>query len=302
MGYRPNNLASGLRKNKSKTIGILISRINSPFISSLISGIEETARKAGYSVIISQSNDRYENEVSNSKALYDSRISGLIVSLAMETRDLSHFERFIEKGIPLVFVDRVPHEFNTYKVVIDNYKAGYAATKHLIDQGCRRIAHISGAQTRNIYRERQQGYMNALMDSDLPVHEELLVHLDNLSFEEGHQAVERLLKLSQPPDGIFSVNDTVSVSAIICAKGQGLKVPEDLAVIGFNDDIVSTIIDPPMSTVSHPAIRMGEISAKRILDHSQQGYDENITEITVLNTEVIVRASSLRKKPVLGQE
>jgi LacI family transcriptional regulator len=294
MGYRPNNLAAGLRRNKSKTIGILISRINRPFISSVISGIEETARESGYNVLISQSNDKYENEVSNSKALYDSRISGLVVSLAMETQDVGHFARFIEKGIPIVFVDRVPQEFNSYKVVIDNYKAGYDATSHLIEQGCRRIAHFGGAQHRNIYKDRRQGYMDALKEHSLPIAEDLILALNILSFEEGLKATAALLDLDEPPDGIFSANDTAAVSAIVCAKQRGLKVPEDLAVIGFNDDFIASIIDPPMSTVSHPAHQMGQISAKRILEHSLQTYDANTTEITVLNTEVIVRASSLR--------
>src|SRR5690606_12526353 len=164
MGYRPNTLAAGLRNNKSNTIGISISRINRPFMSTLISGIEETARKSGFNVIISQSNDKYENEVSNLKALYDSRISGLIVSLSMETINMEHFKPFISQGIPLVFVDRVPQGFNTYNVISDNYSAGYNATKHLIDQGCKRIAHFAGAQHRNVYEERKKGYFDSLKE------------------------------------------------------------------------------------------------------------------------------------------
>src|SRR5690606_25942266 len=127
LGYRPNSLAASLRNNRSKTIGIMIARINRPFVSSLISGIEESARKSGYNVIISQSNDSYKNEIQNAKALYDSRISGLVVSLSMETKTLNHFQQFLDLGIPVVFVDRVPEELNTYKVLIDNYSAGYKA-------------------------------------------------------------------------------------------------------------------------------------------------------------------------------
>lgn len=298
MGYRPNSLAAGLRKNKSKTIGILISRINRPFISSLISGIEDTAQKSGFNVLISQSNDKYKNEVSNSKALYDSRVSGLIVSLAMETVNTDHFRQFLEKGIPIVFVDRVPDDFNSYKVVIDNYKAGYAATEHLISQGCKRIAHFAGAQQRNIYQERQKGYMDAISDAGLKPAPELIVTMNNLSFEEGQKATERLLKMPNPPDGIFSANDTAAVSAILCAKNMGVKIPEELAIIGFNDDLISSIIDPPMSTVSHPAYKMGEISAKRILEHSAKSELAGVSEITVLDTKVIHRASSLRKSKV----
>ncbi len=295
MGYRPNNLAAGLRNNKSNTIGVLISRINRPFMASLISGIEETARKEGYNVLISQSNDKYENEVSNCNALYDSRITGLIVSLSMETVDTAHFQKFVEQGIPIVFVDRVPENFNSYKVVIDNYTAGYTATKHLIEQGCTRIAHFAGAQHRNIYEERKKGYLDALRDSGLPILEELVVHFKTLSFEEGTKATKKLLKLDAPPDGIFSANDTAAVSAVMCAKKMGVEVPDQLAVIGFNDDPIASIMQPSLSTVSHPASKMGAISARRILNHSGHNYDSDLTEITVLGTEIIQRDSSMKK-------
>lgn len=296
MGYRPNTLAAGLRNNKSKTIGVLISRINRPFMSSLISGIEETARKADYNVIISQSHDKYENEVKNASALYDSRIGGLIVSLSMETKDYSHFKQFTELGIPIVFVDRVPQHYNSYKVVIDNYTSGYMATKHLIEQGCKRIAHFAGAQHRNVYEERKNGYMDALKEYGLPIEKQLVVHFKTLSAEEGAKATQKLLSLPNPPDGIFSANDTAAVSAIMQAKKNGVKIPSELAIIGFNDDPIASIVDPMLSTVTHPAAKMGEISAKRILEHSLHDLDEEISEVTILKTEVIIRSSSNRKE------
>lgn len=296
MGYRPNSLAASLRNNRSNTIGIMISRINRPFISSLISGIEESARQAGYNVIISQSNDKYENEVSNAKVLFDSQISGLVVSLAMETTDYSHFQQFVDLGIPIVFVDRVPENFNSYYVVIDNYSAGYKATKHLIEQGCKRIAHFAGAQHRNVYAERKKGYINALRDYGMSVDEDLIYTCEVLSFEEGEKAAKELLTMSNPPDGIFSSNDTAAVSAIMYAKKAGIKVPDELAIIGFNDDPLASIVDPGLSTVTHPAIKMGEISARRILEHSAETFDKSISEVTILKTEVVVRGSSLRKK------
>jgi len=298
MNYRPNSLAAGLRNNRSNTIGVMMSRINRPFISSLISGVEESARKEGYNVIISQSNDKYENEVSNAKALYDTRISGLIVSLAMETTDFSHFDQFIEKGIPIVFVDRVPSNFNSYRVIIDNYSAGYNATKHLIEQGCKRIAHFAGLQHRNVYSERKKGYVDALNDYNLEIDESLIIYFNTLDFKEGEKATKKLLKLSNPPDGIFSSNDTAAVSAIVTAKKKGVKIPEELAIIGFNDDPIASIVDPGLSSVTHPAQKMGKLSAKRILEHSHQNFDDNVSEISILNTEVVVRDSSNRNKLV----
>ncbi len=295
MGYRPNSLAASLRSNKSKTIGIMIARINRPFVSSLISGIEEAARKADHNVIISQSNDKYENEVKNAKALYDSRIGGLIVSLAMETTNTDHFKQFADSNIPIVFVDRVPQEFNSYRVIIDNYAAGYRATKHLIDQGCKRIAHFAGAQHVNVYNLRKKGYLDALRENGLEVDENLIIDLETLSFEEGRVATNKILDLKNPPDGIFSSNDTAAVSAILCAKEKGVKIPEELAIIGFNDDPISSIVEPSLSTVSHPAMKMGEISTQRILEHSDENLGSSISEITMLDTKIIVRNSSKRK-------
>lgn len=296
LGYRPNSIAASLRNSKSNTIGIMIARINRPFIASLISGVEERARKAGYNVIISQSNDNYENELNNAKALYDSRITGLIASLAMETKDYAHFQQFVDQGIPIVFVDRVPQGFNSYLVVIDNYAAGYRATKHLIEQGCKRIAHFAGAQHLNVYQERRKGYEDALRECGLPVEEELIVRFKTLSFEEGKKATKKLLKMKNPPDGIFSANDTAAVSAIIYAKKHGVRIPEELAIIGFNDDPIASIVDPGLSTVTHPATKMGKISAQRILEHTEKEKDQSITEVTILNTELIIRESSQRSK------
>lgn len=296
LGYRPNSIAASLRNNKSRTIGIMIARINRPFVSSLISGIEEVAREAGYNVVISQSSDNYLNEINNARALYESRIGGLIVSLGMETVNTDHFKLFTEKNIPLVFVDRVPEEFNSYKVVIDNYSAGFKATQHLIDQGCKRIAHFAGAQHMNVYHLRKKGYLDALKQNGLIRDEDLILDLNTMSFEEGKIATEKLLDMDNPPDGLFSSNDTAAVSAILCAKERGIKIPEDLAIIGFNDDPMASIVEPALSTVSHPSMQMGRISAQKILEHSATDLPSGVAEISVLDTEVIIRKSSNRKE------
>ena len=292
MGYTPNELASSLRNNKTKTIGVLISRINRPFMSSLISGIEETAQKAGYNVIITQSHDSYKDEVNMAQALYNSRVSGIICSLAMETTKTSHFDQFMEKDIPLVFVDRVPKDFDTYRVMIDNYSAGYKATNHLIEMGAKRIAHIGGLKFRNIYKERERCYRDALKEHNLPIDEDLIQHVKTMSYDEGEKATNKLLDMDNPPDGIFSSNDTTGVAAIQVAKQRGLIIPDELKIIGFNNDPLSQIIDPGLSTISHPAYEMGKTSSKKILKHLKKSDKKSITEITFLNTEIIVRGST----------
>lgn len=295
MGYVPNTLAAGLRGNKTNTIGVLIPTVTQPFLSSLISGIEITAQKSGYNVIIMQSHDSYEEEVSMAKSLYSSRVSGVISSLAMETRDTSHFQQFVSNNIPLVFVDRVPKDFNTFRVIIDNYAAGYKATKHLIEQGCTRIAHLTaGSEFGNLYSERKRGYIDALKDNNLPLIEELIVNLKTVTYEEGAKASNKLFDLPNPPDGIFASGDIIAVSAIQSAKKRGIKIPEELAIIGFNNDPISQIIDPNLSTITHPAAKMGKASAEIILKNIKSNKKDEVKEITFLNTEVLVRESSKR--------
>jgi LacI family transcriptional regulator len=294
MGFRPNVLAASLRNKKTKTVGVLISRINRPFLSSLISGIEETLQKAGYNTIIIQSNDSYKNEVNMTKVLYSNRVSGVICSLAMETRNTSHFQQFINSNIPLVFVDRVPKEIDTCRVMIDNYSAGYMATQHLIDQGCKRIAHYAGSQYRNVYSERKRGYLDALKHNKLVADNDLLVYFKILSYEEGEIVTNRLLDLKNPPDGIFSSNDSTAVAAIKVAKKRNIRVPDDLAIIGFNNDPISDIIEPSLSTITHPAFEMGKASAEKILSLLESPIIDEAKEITFLNTEVLVRESSKR--------
>ncbi|MFD0989251.1 LacI family DNA-binding transcriptional regulator [Mariniflexile jejuense] len=294
MGYRPNNLAASLRSKKTKTIGVLLPTITQPFLSSLISGIEIASQKAGYNVIIMQSHDSYEEEVNLTQSLYNNRVSGVICSLAMQTQNTDHFQVFMDNNTPLVFVDRVPKHFSTFRVVIDNFAAGYKATNHLISQGCKRIAHLTVGSEFSIYHERKMGYLAALKDAGLTFEDELLVRLKEVTYEEAEKAANKLLDLKNPPDGVFTPGDILGVSVIQCAKKRGVKVPNALAVIGFNNDPISNIIDPNLSTITHPAEKMGKASAEIILKSLKSSKKDEVKEITFLNTEVLVRESSLR--------
>ena len=265
-GYRPNIMAVNLRNQQSKTIGVLISWINRPFFSNLISGVEAEARARGYNVIISQTTDNLAIERDNAKALYDMRICGLITSLSIETLEYQHFEQFYKSDTPVVFVDRVPGDFDGQKVMIDNFKAGYDATTHLIDQGCRRIAHIGGSLNQMLYKERLRGFLQALEDHGLAADPDLILSGKSLSRQESLVMAAELFKNGHSPDGVFGANDIAAVCAIQMAKKVGKKVPEDVAVIGFNDDPICEIVDPPLSSMYHPAYEMGKICVSRILD------------------------------------
>ncbi|PHN01633.1 LacI family DNA-binding transcriptional regulator [Flavilitoribacter nigricans] len=294
-GYRPNTIASSLRTNRSNTIGIMVSWINRPFISSLISGIEKAARESGHQVIISQSYDKPELEKDNLQALYDSRISALIVSLAMGTTDYQHFDLFTNNGIPVVFVDRIPSIHDVHKVHINNFNAAFEATEHLIDQGCTRIAHFGGARHQSIYEDRRSGYIAALKKNNVDVDESLIIQATSLNAEEGLRLTEQVLELENPPDGIFCANDTAAVSAIQYAKKMGIRIPEELAIIGFNNDPICEIIDPPLSSVDHPAVEMGEAAIKQALAMLEGEIATDSATRVTLDTQVVVRASSLRK-------
>lgn len=295
-GYRPNTLASSLRTNRSNTIGILVSWINRPFISSLISGIENAARESGLNVIISQSHDNTELEKENLQALYESRVSALIVSLAMETTDYSHFDLFSNNGIPVVFVDRIPVMNNVTKVHINNFNAAFEATEHLIEQGCKRIAHFGGARHQSIYEDRMFGYMAALKKNNLEIDQSIIMHANFLSAEEGTRLSEQVLNMKNPPDGIFCANDTAAVSIIQYAKSKGIRIPEELAIIGFNNDPICEIVDPSLSSIHHPAEDMGEAAIHQVLSMLNGETDGQPTNRVLVDTHVVVRASSNRKK------
>lgn len=296
MGYRPNGIASSLRTNKSKIIGILVSWINHPFLSTLIAGVEDAAKEAGYQVIIAQSHDDVAIEKQNLKALHALRVSALIVSLAMETNDYSHFEQFRKSGIPIVFVDRIPKLDNISQVIIDNFGAGYAATKHLLDQGCKRIAHFGGSRFQALYEERMLGYITALKDAGIEPDPAIIFHASFLNAEEGTRMAEAVLAMKNIPDGIFCANDTAASSALKTLVQRGVKIPDDIALIGFNNDPICEFIEPNLSSINHPAKEMGQTAVMKVLE--LLNVDANLGEVKPLETYVVERASSMRRRTI----
>lgn len=294
--YVPNDMAAGLRQSRSNNIGVITTWIDRNFHSSLIRSVEEEVSSKGMNVIILQSHDRYKDEVENAKALLNSRVSGLIVSLAMETRDYGHFKPFFEKNIPVIFADRVPREIHAHKVLVDNFKAAYRATSHLIEQGYKHIAHLSGQQHRDNYLDRQEGYVQALKDHGLKVDKRLIYECETKSAEEGVLAVQQLLSLRQPPDALFSTNDTMAISILQYFKKIGIHVPRDFGIVGFNNDPITSIIDPPITTTYNPAYEIGKHAAKLLLEHQRLNWTEKDFKTIRLDTELIIRESTMRKK------
>jgi LacI family transcriptional regulator len=295
LGYQANKFASALSKGQTNTIGVIVQKLDSQFISSALAGMEQVAQVAGFNMIISQSLEMEAKEKSNAETMFNSRVDGLIVSLASDTVDLSHFKPFIAKNIPLIFFDRISEDFSCPVIVIDNHKAGYEATSHLINQGCKRIVHISGNQLRNVYAERFSGYKKALKKASIAFKKEL-IFFTRLDIQAGIETAEEVLKMKPLPDGIFAANDLCAVACIQRLKKAGVRIPEDIAVVGFNNDPISEFIEPNLSTVNYPSRLMGETAVKMLIELMRSKTAVNKKSKILIHSELIVRESSIKKK------
>ena len=224
-------------------------------------------------------------------------MKGLIAALAFDTENLDHFEPFFERHIPVVFFDRVEDGSKGTKVTIDNYKAGYEATQHLIEQGCKRIVHITSNLKRNVYAQRYNGYVAALKDNNIPFDESLLF-INDLKKESCIASANQIAAMHPLPDGLFTTNDLTAALCIQVLKEKGIKIPEDIAVVGFNNDTISIIIEPKLTTVNYPGIDIGEVAARHLVNQLQGKNGTNNTNSIVLKSELIIRASSLKKNNV----
>jgi LacI family transcriptional regulator len=294
MGYRSNSFASSLRTKRGNVIGVIVPRLNSNFMSDVIAGIEKVVNESGYNLFISQSLETMEKEVSNAKAMFNNRVDGLLVSLAYNTDNIDHFEAFIKREIPVIFFDRVVEHEHCPSIFIDNYKAAYNITTHLIEQGCKRIMHISGNQLRNVYRDRFNGYKKALEDHQIAFDDDLLI-VNDLSAQAGTEAAQQILQMAVRPDGVFVSNDLCAISCMQILKSEGIKIPEDIAFAGFNNDPTSCVIEPNLTTIDYKGYEMGEVAAKVLIGHLDRNNDLQQTHSLILRSELIVRDSSRKK-------
>ncbi|MCX6220628.1 MAG: LacI family DNA-binding transcriptional regulator [Bacteroidia bacterium] len=293
MGYRPNIMASNLRNKRSNTIGIVVPLINRYFFSAVISGVEEVAFKAGYNVVISQSNDLANKEISIVHSMFANRVDGLIISIAMQPTNYEHLKIFRKKNIPLVFFDRTVAEIDTNKIVVDDFMGGFRVTQHLIEQGYKRIGHMAGPQNLQTYLDRKNGYIEALSKNGISYDESLVIN-NSLTTEDGVNAVQYLMNLPNPPDAIFCGNDTTALSSMIYLRDKGIRIPEDFGIVGFSNEPFSKVVSPSISTIAQPGFLMGQKAAELILNQIE--HKEKSFKTLVLPTELIVRESSNRKK------
>jgi LacI family transcriptional regulator len=295
LGYRSNHFASSLRKQQTNTIGFMVHELHSSFINSVLAGVEKITTQAGYDLIIAHSLESYQREVANAKNLFHKRVDGLITSLSCDTKNLDHFRPFIEKGVPVIFFDRVENDSDNTVVVIDNYKCGYQATQHLIDQGCKKIVHVTSSLVRNVYAERYRGYRDALTANGIPFEEHLLI-INDLSEKAGMASAQKILDIRPLPDGAFITNDFVAAVCIRTLKQYNIDIPRDIAIVGFNNDAISQLIEPALTTIDYPGKEIGQVAARTLVNHLKGvGSIRQINRI-IINSALIIRGSSLKKE------
>ena len=255
VNYRPNAIALGLRKSKTNTIGIIVPEIVHHFFSSVISGIDDMAHAAGYNTMICQTNESMEREQKSLQTMLDNRIDGLLISISKGTTSFEHLHSLMNTEIPVVFFDRVCDEIPSHRVITDDFEGARIATKHLIDIGCRRIVHLTGAPSLVISKQRLDGYKTALMEAGIAVDESLIIEADSDFLF--NRAEDKLITIAPEIDGVFAINDSTAIAAMKLFQKNGYSIPDDIAVIGFGDGPVNEVVSPTLSSVVQSGYEIG---------------------------------------------
>jgi len=291
LDYFPDSMAQGLKKRRSTTIGIIVPEIKHHFFSHAISGIEDITYRSGYTIMVCQSNEDYEREMINLHALVSNRVAGILVSIAQNTVDVSHFEILQKRKIPVVFFDRTNEKITQNQVVADDYVGAFEAVSYLIKKGYRKIAHLCGPENISIGRDRCNGYQDALLQHGLAVDEKYIIR-GGVQQNDGSIAAQKLLQMAHRPDAIFAVNDPVAIGAYVVLKEQNIKIPQEIALVGFSNNPVSALLEPSLTTVEQPAHEIGKTAAKILLEQIESEEQDLKPVKKILKTNLIVRQSS----------
>lgn len=293
--YQVNSMAANLRSGKSMTIGVVVPHINRDFFANVISGIEEVAKKEGYSVVICQTKDKYEKEKNCIQTFLRTRVDGVFISVGLETNSYEHLEQIRKMNVPLIFFDRVQENSNSMSIVNDDVEGAYQGVSHLLNEGYKRIAIFSGPDHINIYRNRKQGYFKALEKNGIKIDKKLIVG-NNLSYEAGVESIKELMKLQNPPDAIFSSSDYGALGALNWLKSNGYNVPEDIGIVGYSNEKFTSFISPSLTSIDQHSLEMGRYTAKTFFDMIKSDDKDMILNSLSINPKLIIRESSKRKK------
>ncbi|PWJ58454.1 LacI family transcriptional regulator [Dyadobacter jejuensis] len=298
LDYQPNQIALSLITQKTHTIGVIIPNLDY-FFSMAVRGIDDMALETGYTVMICQSNESFTREMVNTQRLMKGHVDGLIVSNASDSINTEQYERLLAKNFPIVFFDRANAQLNATKVILDNISGASQAVTHLIEQGCRRIAYLAGPANLSISQQRMIGYKDTLQKFGLTIDESLIVYSE-FDRDFAYRSTLALLERPDRPDAIFAVSDRLIVGALLAIKEKGIKIPEDIALVGFNDEPVVSLLSPPISSVAQSAFDMGRLAAKLLVD--QLNSDHVLPPQTImLKPTLKKRASSIRRfDPPIG--
>ncbi len=295
LNYQPNHLASALRKGKSNLVGVIVPRTNSNFFSSVIQNIEEVLNKEGYNIIITQSNESYKKECDNIDTLLFTQVDGIIASMANETVELDYYEKVKSKGIPLILFDRGENDLNVDYIGINDYDSSHMIVEHLVNQGCKRIAHIGGYKHTRIYNNRIRGYIDAIKKHHLPLEDDLLIE-SNLTTKDGRVKMQQLLDLKNRPDAVYVAGDYAALGALQVLNENNINIPQDMALVGFGDEPFTAMVTPTISSVNQHSADIGKLAALTFLEHAKKEVITQSLNKQILDAELIVRASSAIKK------
>jgi LacI family transcriptional regulator len=291
LNYQPNKFALSLQQKQTHTIGVIVPNLDY-VLSTMVKGIDEVALEAGYTVMVCQSNESFGREIVNTRRLSDSLVDGFIVSVSSETKVFDHLKKIQQKNMPMVLFDRLTPDLVAPGVELDNTDGGFQATEHLIEQGYRRIAILAGPKNLGISNDRMEGYLKALKKYKIRIDPDLIIHCD-FNQQYAYLATQELLSMKKRPDAIFTISDRMAIGAMLAIKEKGLKMPADIGLVGFNNEPVTSLVSPSISSVDQPAFELGKIAAKLFVEMMHNNDDmSHIKEI--LKPKLFIRESSQR--------
>ena len=287
--YKPNALALNLRTSRSNTIGVIVPQLIHHFFSCVLSGIEEVAAKAGYNILIAQSNEKYEQEVKNIHSFLGARVCGVISSLAKDTSSYEHYQELIDNNIPIVFYDRICPNINTGRVVVDDYAGAFAAVEYMIQTGCKRIFFYSADVHLEISKNRRNGYLDAMRKYKIPVDESMIKLCDTR--ELAIAITPDVLEMKDRPDGFFAINDETASGILYACKLMGFRIPEEISICGFTDGAIAQNTDPKLTTVEQHGEEVGKSAIHLLIDKIEKN-DINKNSNKIVRTNLVVRGTT----------
>lgn len=292
MGYTPNPIAKKLLQKRSFNIGIVVPEFLSSFFSEVIIGVQEILTKKGYQLLVTQSNLDWKAERNNVKNLVENMVDGLIISLTSEIENNSYYKELIDSGMPIVFFNRIVDDLPASKVLFEDFKWSFFATEHLIVQGYKNIAHISGYKDLSLTKNRIKGFRAAHKKYKL---KEGPIIYRGFTIKDGEEIAEELLAMEELPEAIFAANDSLAIGAMNVFKKNGIKIPEDIALVGFTESILAEHTSPSLTSVKQPTFEIGETTAQLIIEQIESK-EKFFPQTIILNGRLNIRESSVNIK------